>query len=115
MTKVDGILTTDGVIEKVTHKKEDYDEYEYSAMMFRGLSEKFRKIGYKLAERKKKAPIRVLEAFMFQPLETVELVGKEEENLLDLCRQIMYHKMKINEYALLKQSELNQEEETNNV
>ena len=108
--KVDGVITNEGVTEKVTHKKEDYDEYEYSAMMFRGLYEKFKTMGYKLAERKKKAPIRVLEAFIFQPFEEVELVGQEEKNLLDICRQVMYHKMKVNEYALLKQEELNKEE-----
>lgn len=109
----DGVVGANGLTEKVQHKKEDFDEYEYSAMMFRGMSEKFKKIGYDLAARKKKAPIRVLEAFLFRPLEEVELFGKEEENLLDLCRQILYHKMKIHEYSMLKQDELNKEETDN--
>jgi hypothetical protein len=77
--------------------------------MFKHLAKVFRKQVYKLAERKKRAPARVLEAFLFRPLEEVELIGKEEKNLFDLCSTIMYHKIKIVEYA--QQKEQNKGEE----
>ena len=67
--------------------------------MFYHLAQIFRKEVYKLAKRKKRAPVRVLEALLFQPFEQVELSGAEERNLLDLCGQILYHKAKIAEYA----------------
>lgn len=96
-------------------EKTELDEYEQSAVMFHMLSKQFRQIGYRLAERKKKAPIRVLEVLLFAPLEDVKVLGAEEEKLVDLCNQILYHKMKINEYALnrsMKQKE-NDKNETN--
>jgi len=93
-----GLLQTSN--EETT--KTELDEYEQSAAMFHLLAKRFRQIGYRLAERKKKAPIRVLEALLFAPLEEVKVLGTEEEKLIDLCNQILYHKMKINEYALNK-------------
>lgn len=78
------------------------DEVELSAKTIHILFQHFRKVGYKLADRKKKAPIRVLEALLFDGLEDVELVGKEELNLLDIAKQIMYHKGVLIEYALTR-------------
>lgn len=88
--------------QEVKPEKTELDEFEQSAAMFHLLAKRFRQIGYRLAERKKKAPIRVLEALLFAPLEDVKVLGAEEEKLIDLCNQILYHKMKINEYALNK-------------
>lgn len=95
-------------------KKPELDEYEQSAVMFKHLSSVFRKQVYALASRKKRAPVRVLEAIIFQPLEPVELVGKEEKNLLDLCSNIIYHKSKLIEYAQLKKEQKNNNEGDNN-
>jgi len=86
-------------VEQPKQEEEKIDEYDQSALLFRHFSQVFRKQIYALAKRKKKAPIRVLEAFLFQPFEEVELVGKEEKNLFDLCSSIIYHKMKIMEYV----------------
>ena len=76
------------------------DKYEQSARYFKALHTQFRKLGYQLAQRKKKSPIRVLEAVLFEPLESVELIGKEEQELLAICHQVMYHKNRIVEYAI---------------
>lgn len=104
------LLTADGqvvaapIVEQ-TPEEAPLDEYEQSAVMFHSLSKHFRKMVYDLANRKKRAVPRVLEAFLFDPLEVVKLEGQAEENLLGLVRQIMYHKMKISEYAAIKQEE----------
>lgn len=86
-------------------KKPELDEYEQSAAMFNMLSKRFRGMCYDLTTRKKRAVSRVLEALLFEPLEEIELSGKEEKELLDLSRQIIYHKMKIHEYALITNNE----------
>lgn len=96
------------------NKEEKLDEYEQSAAMFHHLSQVFRKQVYELAKRKKRAPIRVLEAFLFRPLEDVELNGKEEKNLLDLCSTIIYHKVKIMEYVQIEKQKNNNIEGENN-
>lgn len=93
-------------------KEIETDKYEESALIFNALHGQFRQIGYQLAKRKKKAPIRVLEAILFMPLEEVSLVGAEEKELFDLCHKIMYHKNKITEYAITRKMEL--EKESNN-
>ena len=95
------------------NSKEDFDEYEQSAIMFNNYSKVFRKQLYKLASRKKKAASRVLEAMLFSPLEEVELQGKEEQELLDLCSRIVYHKMKIIEFAELENQEAGNLEKEN--
>lgn len=81
------------------------DEYEESAQYLQILFTQFRTYGYELAKRKKKAPIRVLESFIFGGLHDMELCGKEEKELLDLCKQAMYHKNKLVEYMLKRKQE----------
>lgn len=85
-------------IPLVTSSEPELDVHEKSAVMFNALSKQFRRVGYELANRKKRAMVRVVEAFLFEPLEQVKLEGKVEQDLLDLMRQIMYHKLVINDY-----------------
>lgn len=82
-----------------------FDDYEKSAIMFNALSKQFRKMSYDLVKRKKRAASRVLEALLFEPLEEVPLFGKEEKELLDIAKQVIYHKMMIGEYAAIKQEQ----------
>lgn len=98
--------------EELAPKKDEeagLDEYEQSAQYLNILFNQFRIYGYDLANRKKKAPIRVLEAFLFGGLHDVELIGKDEKELLALSQQVVYHKNKLAEYVLIKQ-----EKEKNN-
>jgi len=95
-------------------KPEALDEYEQSAAYIYHLSKAFRQIGYKLADRKKRSPIRVLEAVLFEPLEAVELVGQEEKDLFAICQEVLYHKNKLVEYMLTRKEnkeKLNESEE----
>lgn len=99
--------------EVQTQQEEKLDEFENAALMFNVLSQQFRQNGYKLAQRKKRSAVRVLEALLFSPLEEVELIGKEETDLLQLCHQIMYYKMKINEYAIMRSEAREKENQSN--
>jgi len=81
------------------------DEYEQSAQYLNILFNQFRTYGYELANRKKRAPIRVLEAFLFGGLHDTELNGKDEKELLALSQQVVYHKNKLAEYVLIRQKE----------
>ena len=80
----------------------ELDEYEQSAAFIHHYHKVFKRIGYNLAERKKKAPIRVLEALLFNPLHDTTLLGKAEQDLLKLSSQVLYHKGKLMEYAELR-------------
>ena len=86
-------------------KKSELDEYELSAQHISILFSQFKKYGYALATRKKKAPIRVLESFIFEGLHDTDLFGTEEKEMLALCKQAMYHKNKIVEYMLKRKKE----------
>lgn len=101
------------IMDEESREKAVQDQYEESALIFNALHSQFRQIGYQLAKRKKKAPIRVLEAMLFMPLEEVQLVGAEEKELFDLCHKIMYHKNKITEYAIKRKMNEEKEETTN--
>lgn len=90
------------------------DEYENSAFFIHQSHERFRKLVYALAERKKRAVSRVLEAVLFEPLEKIELNGKEENELFDICQAVMYHKGKVLEYAM-KRFELKKQGEITDV
>lgn len=100
------------VVEK-QEEKSQIDEYEQSAIFIKHYAKMFKKMGYDLANRKKRSPIRVLEALLFNPLEDVKLYGKAENDLLQLSSQILYHKGKLMEYAekrkLEKQGETNEQ------
>lgn len=110
MTEPNDKLVEGMIPEETETKKQEaqVDEYEQSAQMFHILHSQFRKMGYSLANRKKRAAIRVLEAVLFRPLEDVKVVGKEEQELVDIALQVMYHKNKIAEYAV--KQKMNKEE-----
>lgn len=92
-------------------KKSELDEYELSAQHISVLFSQFKKYGYDLANRKKRAPIRVLETFIFEGLHDTDLFGKDEKDLLALCKQAMYHKSKIVEYMLKRKEEKEKNDE----
>lgn len=96
-------------VDKVDDK---LDEHEQAAITFNYYSSVFRENGYKLANRKKRAVVRVLEKLILEPFEDVKLEGKEEQDLLDICKKLMYCKMKIGEYAILRKE--NKDKENNN-
>jgi hypothetical protein len=93
----------------------EVDEVEQSAKALRFIYSNFRKLGYDLVNRKKRAPIRVLESLVFGEFEDVELKGIAEKNLLDLCKQAVYHKNVIYNYTIererAKEAELAKEKE----
>lgn len=95
--------------EKIEELK--YQKVEESAKAFHLMYNVFRPMGYRLAERKKRAPIRVLEALVFGPLEDENLFGKEEKDLLDFCRKAMYHKNTMSAYVV--EEKLKEEEKKN--
>ena len=96
-------------VEQEAQELMEVDEVETSAKTVHLLFGAFRQLGYRLAERKKKAPIRVLEAFLFEGLEDIQLNGKEEQNLLDICKQLVYHKNILINYALENREQKKQE------
>lgn len=89
---------------------EELDTDEQAARIFNLAHKNFKKLTYPLAERKRKALGRVLEAVLFEPLEAVELHGVEEKRLFDLCKEILYNKGIIIQFAL-KQKEKEQGEQ----
>jgi len=98
------VIIDEEIKEEVKVEDTPLDEYEASAQHLNIIFNQFRKYGYDLAKRKKKAPIRILEAFLFEGLHDVELIGEDEKEMLDLCRQVVYHKNKLVEYVV-KQKE----------
>jgi hypothetical protein len=95
------------------------DPTEESAYFINEAHKVFKKLAYALADRKKHSVSRVLEAVLFEPLEEVELFGKEEKEMLELCKQIMYNKGIVLEYAYNriesnKQGEKNESTKENN-
>ena len=92
-------------IPEVSNMEEVLDEYEQSSVMFSHGTKLLRGKLRVLAERKKKAPVRILESLILAPLEDAEVFGKEEQEILDLCQALMYHKNKIVEYTMLRKNE----------
>lgn len=80
--------------------KEELSEADQAAMFLYNASRDFKNIVFSLADRKKHSVARVLEAVLFEPLETVQLFGKDEEHLFAICKQIMYNKGKVLEYTM---------------
>lgn len=92
------------------------DQDEISAVFVNQAHKEFKQLAYGLADRKKRAVARVLEAVLFEPLEAVELIGQPEKELFELCQKVMYHKGVVLNYAFkrmeeLKKGELNEQEE----
>lgn len=80
--------------------KEELTEEDKAAMFLYQASRDFKNIVSSLANRKKKSVGRVLEAVLFEPLERVDLLGKDEKELFAICQQIMYNKGKILKYTM---------------
>jgi len=93
------------LITTQSQEQQEVDTFEESAKFIKLLHGQFRSISYNLANRKKRGIARVLEAVMFEPLEDVKLLGKDEKELLDICNQIMYHKNKVTEFAIKRRME----------
>lgn len=109
---IDKAIKAKGDLDKKPTPK-DIDEYEQSAQYISVLFSQFKKFGYDLANRKKRSPIRVLEAFIFGGLHEVKLHGKDEKDLLALCQQVVYHKNNLVEYMLKRKKEQEQKELSN--
>jgi len=106
-------MSNNTLIEEVEPKKDEeagLDEYEQSAQYLHILFDQFKLYGYGLANRKKKAPIRVLEAFLFGGLHDTKLIGQDEKELLALSQQVVYHKNKLAEYVLIRQEQEKKDE-----
>lgn len=104
------------ISEKTTQEKQtnpEFDQDEMSAIFINQAHKQFKKIGYEVANRKKRAAVRVLEAVLFEPLEKVELLGIEEKQLFDLCQKVMYHKGILLKYAHERINKIKQGEELN--
>lgn len=94
-------------------KNPEFDTDEMAAIFINQAHKQFKKLGYEIANRKKRSVVRVLEAVLFEPLEQVELLGKEEKQLFDLCQKVMYHKGILLKYAHEKFNKTKQGEELN--
>ena len=95
--------------------KESIDPVEASAYFIHLAHQDFKRLAYGLANTKKRALARVLEAVLFEPLEKIELFGKVEEDLFALCQEILYNKGNVLQYAFKridkKQGEMNESEQ----
>lgn len=96
----DTIVTPqDTTVNEPTITQPEFDESEKSAIFINRAHKDFRRMVFAIADRKKHSVSRVLEAVLFEPLEEVELLGKQEEQLFDLCQQVMYHKGVVFKYV----------------
>jgi hypothetical protein len=89
---------------------ESSDETEQAALFINSAHKEFRRLTFALADRKKHSVSRVLEAVLFEPLEQVELLGKQEQQLFDICQQVMYNKGKVMRYAYDRMEQIKQGE-----
>jgi hypothetical protein len=76
------------------------EHFEHSLKMIDSLAVGFKTIGTELANAKKRAPLRVLEAILFETPEHDLTFGKKETFFLALCREIMYHRQIIEIYLM---------------
>jgi hypothetical protein len=83
---------TEEELEQVAEEISQVDEIEELSKSLHLMYLSFKKLGYDLASRKKRAPIRVLEALLFGEFHNIELSGKGEQNLLDLCLRVVQTK-----------------------
>ena len=103
--------TNNTVLTQSDVDKADYDRVEESAQFIHLLYTRFRKMGYALSNRKKRALARVLEAVLFEPLHEIKLDGKAEKDLFDICQQVLYHKDVLKSYAI--EQKIKEEENKN--
>jgi hypothetical protein len=94
-------------------KVESTDPTEESAFFVNQAHNQFKTLAYGLANKKKRALARVLEAVLFEPLEKVELVGEPEKELFAICQQIMYHKGVVLRYAFERMEKIKKGEVPN--
>ena len=99
-------------LEQQVEEALELDEIEESSKTLALLYDTFKRLGYDLANRKKRAPIRVLESLLFGEFHDIELSGKGEKNLLDLCKQVVYHKGRIYNKLVEKEMENGPEPES---
>lgn len=85
---------------KPVEKEEELTVEDKAAMFLYQASRDFKNIVSSLASRKKNSVGRVLEAVLFEPLERVDLLGKDEQQLFAICQQIMYNKGVILNYTM---------------
>lgn len=83
-----GLLTPDVGTEKEKVKKE-IDPIEAAAIFINQSHKHFRRM---VSELGKNASHRILEAVLFEPLESVKLTSKTEKQFLAFCNQILYNK-----------------------
>lgn len=79
--------------------KEELDKDEQAAIFINQAHKEFRRLAFALADRKKHSVSRVLEAVLFEPLEEVPLQGKQEEALFAICKDVLYNKGVVLQYA----------------
>lgn len=97
-----GDLAADKAVAKLDEKPE-LNSIEQAALLIHEANKNFGTIVHNLAQRKKQALGRVLQAVLFEPLEEVKLFGKEEEELYSLCKNILFNKGLIMNYTIEKQ------------
>ena len=107
-------VNDNSIMTEEDYEKHELDHYEESAKFIKLFHSQFRKMSYKLANRKKRAVVRVLEAMLFEPFEEVQLIGKEEKELFAICHKVMYHKNKVMEYAVKRKQKAELEKENSN-
>lgn len=90
---------------------EDHFKQSIKALDYLAIS--FKTLGTKLANRKKAANLRILEAILFETHESEKTFGKEEKNMLDICRSIMYHRQIVEIFLMKQESKKTLEEYTN--
>lgn len=103
--------TNNTVLTQEDHEAAEYKRVEESAQFIHLLHSRFRKMGYALSNRKKRALTRVLEAVLFEPLHEIKLDGKAEKDLFDICQQVLYHKDVLKSYAI--EQKIKEEESKN--
>lgn len=99
--------------EALVNATKPLDETEQAAGFINLMHKEFRRISFSLADRKKHSVSRVLEAVLFEPLEKVELFGKQEQELFDICQQVLYNKGIVLNYAFDRMEQIKKGETVN--
>ena len=92
-------------------EEQKLDPYEESAVVIKHMNLTFKHAIDKLREMRKDGPSRVLRHLIYEGLEELPPLSGKEQSLLDLCKQLTYHRNMVLEYALMKKGELSESEE----
>jgi len=106
-------MSDSNVSEEKPEVVDTIDKEEQSALFINQAHKQFKMVAYGLSDRKKRAVARVLESVLFEPLEQVELIGKDEKELFAICQKVMYHKGIVLNYAFNKAKTKLEKGETN--